>query len=292
MPVIFSVTSDKTEVENGETFTYIAHVQNDLSVATDVRVTFYERMPDGFDRILNTQTKPIGSGGTDYFYLSLVANRVAGYEYKICAKVGVAGAEYVTDSECAPIVKIRETSLGILVESCSVDKTEVDVGESVTYTAVVRNATGIQKHVYIDFYDRDREETLAMYDAWILPYEVATFAHTMVCDEPLRRYRIGARWVSENGEWLGSSAYASPVMVSDVPAGPGEPGAPGSNGSGGGLGALLEGLPLGPIVLVGTVIVAGGLLYLFKPGVPEPPVGDTGYPIEELPEYSYGEVPW
>ena len=111
MTVLFSLTVDKQEVENGETFTYTAHVKNDLEVESVVKVAFSERMPGGELLLLNTQTKKIGPLGSDYFYLHMVADQVAGYNYNICAESGIVYSDFYDDFACAPTVHIREESM-------------------------------------------------------------------------------------------------------------------------------------------------------------------------------------
>lgn len=261
MTVLFSLTVDKQEVENGETVTYTAHVQNDLVVEAPVKVAFFERMPNGELRLLNTQTKMIGPLENDYFYLYLVADQVAGYNYNICAKSGIASSDFYDDLACAPTVHIREESLGVLVEGCTVDETAVDVGGSVRYTARVRNATGIQQTIYIDFYDIVAQSVLGMYNKMMLPDEVATFTHTEVCNVPLRRYRVCARWVSAGGAPMGASACAPDVQVSGVVEE--EPGGGFDDGTGG-VGDLIGGdIPVAAIAFIGAFAIGGGLLYLF-----------------------------
>ena len=261
MTVLFSLTVDKQEVENGETVTYTAHVQNDLVVEAPVKVTFFERLPNGEHLSLNTQTKMIGPLENDYFYLYLVADQVAGYNYNICAKSGIASSDFYDDLACAPTVHIREESLGVLVEGCTVDETAVDVGGSVRYTARVRNATGIQQTIYIDFYDIVAQSVLGMYNKMMLPDEVATFTHTEVCNVPLRRYRVCARWVSAGGAPMGASACAPDVQVSGVVEE--EPGGGFDDGTGG-VGDLIGGdIPVAAIAFIGAFAIGGGLLYLF-----------------------------
>ena len=151
---------------------------------------------------------------SDYSTCIWWLTRSAGYNYNICAESGITYSDFYDDFACAPTVHIREESLGVLVEECTVDKTAVDVGGQ----SGTRRGSGTRRAYnrrYISISTILWRERARMYKT-MLPDEVATFTHTEVCNVPLRRYRSVRGGVSAGGAPMGASACAPDVQVSGV----------------------------------------------------------------------------
>ena len=260
MVEIFSFYPNRSEVCQGMEVTYILHVKNAGGVAGTMVVEFTEFTSGGQHRALNTQSRVVGPGESTIFNLSMYANAPPGSTYTICANVtrmlDEIGMVAGNDSMCDSSLVVSTDSGYVTIDSCNVDRTNVDGGEVVRYTALVTNGTWEQRIVYVDFWNSVTNRSLRQMSAMILPDESVPFEYDLLCEELGATYRVCARIVDANGVYLGHTTCAPSVNVSNRYVDTG-------NGSGGiGPGGRSHGIPVEAIAFVGSIAVGALAIYL------------------------------
>ncbi len=224
MVEIISLCANPSVVDMGSEAECVLHIKNMDSMEGKVTAGFSRVLSDGARTVMNTQVRVVGPGETAYFRFRLHATESPGSSYVLSARVvrermGGYGPSSSQATESVT-VRVRDDTDGVIIDECSVSKVSVDGGESVSYTAVIRNGTATQRLVLMDFWDYDSGETVGQDQAWMLPGESISFKCEMECTKLGHSYLICARIVDDFGNYAGARSCAPRVEVSYVHAAP------------------------------------------------------------------------
>ena len=167
--VVGNFSSSKTEISSGETLNLTASVRNNGTGSSKATKLLYYRSDDNTitasdDSLGTSEITELADGSSSNDNL-IIAGHSAGTKYYGACVASVPG-ETTTDNNCFGNIEIRVLPADLVVDTFNSNKTEINSGETLNLTAVIRNnGTGSSKATNLTYYRSDDNTITASDDA-------------------------------------------------------------------------------------------------------------------------------